>query len=594
MSATVVDAAFAAAAAPPPQWGRLTADLDPTTDLRDESTSDLPPGTVDLDEPPGAVTQPIASSASPATAATARRTALQPGTVLNDRYLVEELIGAGGVAQIYRARDMYSSDGAAFNAQVAVKTPRAELHDAERARRRLSHEYSNTAALSHPNIVRALDLYTDSEPYFMTMELIDGRPLSMLLREANGPLPTALALQILQGCASALAHAHKHDVVHGDFKPENIFVTRDQGVKVIDFGAAAAPGTAPLRIAAGTPAYASPEILSGETPEPRDDVFSFACVAYEVLTGARPFDGRSSLQAREEGRLPPRAWSLSSAQWLTLLSALSWSREQRPSDVEALVKTLTQPAEETLQPTLTPAAAAESHAAEVDGQSAPAPDLPEDLLPPQRSWGFFVFVACALAVIFVASRRHGELGAADAAPDAAMSAQPQHQAPATDGLMAVVATRSGAIAPVQHASADAGATQNAAPQATSGSSAQSRAKPAAQPRSAISFASNDIVTSEGSVAAVFLIKRSQPLSGRARVRWRAESGSADAGVDFTSTADGVVEFADGQAQRAIYVPLRNDLLKEDDETFTVRLHSPQAARLGSTQQATATIRDDDS
>jgi chitinase len=95
------------------------------------------------------------------------------------------------------------------------------------------------------------------------------------------------------------------------------------------------------------------------------------------------------------------------------------------------------------------------------------------------------------------------------------------------------------------------------------------------------------------VAAVFLIKRSQPLLGRARVQWKATSGTADAGIDFASNAAGSVEFADGQAQRAIYVPLRNDLLKEGDETFTVTLKSPQNARLGGIATSTATIRDDD-
>jgi hypothetical protein len=101
------------------------------------------------------------------------------------------------------------------------------------------------------------------------------------------------------------------------------------------------------------------------------------------------------------------------------------------------------------------------------------------------------------------------------------------------------------------------------------------------------------VTSESSVAAVFVIKRSQPLSGRVSVSWKAVSGTADAGIDFASSAAGTVTFADGQAQRAIYVPLRNDLLKEEDESFTVELTSPQSARLGELASAEAIIRDDD-
>lgn len=92
---------------------------------------------------------------------------------------------------------------------------------------------------------------------------------------------------------------------------------------------------------------------------------------------------------------------------------------------------------------------------------------------------------------------------------------------------------------------------------------------------------------------MFVVKRSPPLTGRVRVQWSAESGTARAGVDFAANAHGAVEFADGQSQRAIYVPLRNDLKKEGDETFSVRLHSPQGAKLGPIARAEAIIRDDD-
>jgi hypothetical protein len=111
--------------------------------------------------------------------------------------------------------------------------------------------------------------------------------------------------------------------------------------------------------------------------------------------------------------------------------------------------------------------------------------------------------------------------------------------------------------------------------------------------SEISFEAPTIVTSETSVAAVFLVKRSQPLTGRVSVNWRAVSGTADAGIDFASSASGTVTFADGQAQRAIYVPLRNDLLKEPDESFYVELSPPKSARLDKKSRAEAIIRDDD-
>lgn len=593
MPAAIVDAASSSSPppGPSPESAPPTVDFDPTTDLQDESTSDLAPATVDLDEPAAnAGSVVVDSKGDDGTPEphddTARSLVPPPGAVLADRYEIEAAIGGGGVAMVFRARDLRSSS----DARVALKLARPELHDQERARARLTHEHRAAAGLAHPNIVRVFDLHAEAEPCFMTMELIEGRLLSSMMRDSKAPPPAGFAHRVLQGCASALAHAHGRSVVHGDFKPGNVFVTRDQQVKLIDFGAAAALGDE-SRIAAGTPAYASPEVLSGETPEPRDDVFSFACVAYELLTGRHPFDRRSSLQARDEGCLPPRAWALSASQWLTLLSGLSWSRDQRPRDIESLANALAPQAQNSItQPAASVAATA---------RLATGRELADDLAPPQRSWGFFVFLACALAVTFIATQRQSEQAVAEKPAEAApLQISEAPLAPA--GLMGAPApekARAGApLSSLPRERSEPGSTP-AAPASGSAAVEAPASKPAsrasAAPLSEITFESDGVVTSEGSVAAVFLIHRSQPLSGRSRVRWSAASGSAEAGVDFASVGPEWVEFADGQAQRAIYVPLRDDLLKEDDETFTLRLHAPQGARLGKSASVTATIRDDD-
>lgn len=576
-------------------------EIDPTMDLHEEGTSDLvraamEPTTLDFEaaetcavaeDESVELVQPIAehrlSPIEPAVASNPDPAVLTPGAVVNDRYLIEALIGSGGAALVYRARDMQSSAGAARNVQVALKTPRPDLHDADRARMRLTHEHEHMMRLSHPGIVRALELNVATPPFFMTMELIEGRPLTAVLRDAGKPLPATFTQRVLRDCAGALAYAHRHGVVHGDFKPGNVFITRDQHAKVIDFGAAAAAHSAESRIAAGTLGYASPEVLSGETPEVRDDVFSFACVAYELLTGKHPFERRASIQARDEGMLPPRAWALSASAWLTLLSALSWTREQRPTDIEAFAAALIAP---------DPVAAEEGSAPrEIP---VPARSLPEELVPRQRSWGFFVFLACAFVVTFIAVQRRSERDDATAVGASAAGAATETitTAPSANVMGAPVATLgSGDSYPRNADASQPAAEAGSAPIAPAPAAAPQ--KKAAPPASEITFESAEIVTSEGSVAAVFLIKRSQPLTGRTRVRWNAVSGSADAGIDFASDASGSVEFADGQAQRAIYVPLRNDLLKEEEESFSVRLQSPQGARLGKTNTATATIRDDD-
>ena len=607
-----------------------TVDLDTTTDVHEENTADLAPATADIPPADSApepsidraidvprptlanATDPAATAAPSATPSTVdvpllrhavpssappapprkpvalkspaslkamekqpQRPAMAPGTVLCDRYLLEQVIGCGGTAIVFRARDMLSAKGTAPNIQVAVKTPRPELGDPARAARRLKHEFEHARLLSHPSIVRVLDLHQDQDRCFMTMELVEGKLLSHLLRDWT-MLPKPLGYKILRDCAEALSHAHGQKVVHGDFKPGNVFITPEEGVRIVDFGTAAGPVTSDSRIPAGTPTYASPEVLSGETPDARDDVFSFACVAYEVLTGQHPFGRLSSLQARDEAKIPPRAWNLSTSQWLSLLAALSWQREQRPASVEELFARLS--------PEQPVSMATPIH---VDPEELVPAELPAELMPKQRSWGFFIFIACALLVTYLAFQSQktsdsGATGAPTIAPAATLPAGALPAAPAAK----------------QDASGSAPATDESA---NSETSAPAQAAPAAATRTArpaaalseISFESSTIVTSESSVAAVFLIKRSQPLRDRVSVSWRAVSGTADAGIDFASSAAGTVTFADGQAQRAIYVQLRNDLLEEQDESFYVELRSPKSARLGEPARAEAVIRDDD-
>lgn len=512
------------------------------------------------------------------------RPALAPGKVLCDRYLLEQVIGCGGTAIVFRARDMLSGKGSAPNVQVAIKTPRPELGDPERAAKRLKHEFEHAKLLSHPSIVRVLELHEDEDRSFITMELIQGKLLSQLLRDWT-MVPVSLAHEILRQCAEALQYAHSQNVVHGDFKPGNVFITPDEGVRIVDFGTAAGPTANDSRIPAGTPTYASPEVLSGDTPDRRDDVFSFACVAYELLTGQHPFGRQSSLQARDEGKIPPRAWNLSTSQWLSLLSALSWKRAARPTSVEDLLTRLN--AEQPLAATPAPIY--------VDPEELVPAELPADLMPKQRSWGFFAFIVCALLVAYFAFQRHNgpDDGAAPSLLPAATSLPPA-QPPAVAKQPEVEEAAPAPPTAVSESTDKTPATATAAPRAAvAAPAAASKPKPAAAPISEISFESSSVVTSESSVAAVFLIKRSQPLSDRVSVSWRAVSGTADAGIDFASDAASTVTFADGQAQRAIYVPLRNDLRKEADETFYVDLIAPKSARLGKLTRAKAIIRNDD-
>jgi serine/threonine protein kinase len=571
-----------------------TTDLESTTDLEGGNTTDLAPPTTDI-EPAAIVGESRLERVNEPQGPPAPQP-LAPGAVLCDRFILERVVGNGGTAVVFQARDMVASKDTTTSVRVALKTPRPDRGDRARAVARLQHEFAQARKLTHPNIVRVLELIEHGDSCFITMELIEGRLLSTIVRDWT-MLPRALANKILRSCAQALQHAHENDVVHGDFKPGNVFLTREEEVKIVDFGASAALSGDSSRIPAGTPAYASPQVLAGETPDRRDDVFSYACVAYELLTGQHPFQHRSSLEARDAGATPTRAWNLTASQWLGLLSALSWDREQRPAEIMTVLDALLSEAE--------PIAAAPP--IQPTGEVVTT-ELPQELIPAQRGWGFFAFLACAIVTIFIAAQRQDgpdeapvAVEATEEAPVDATSSTSAALPPLTSSVAGSVERPRDALSPLSAPSEPFAADTTLAstssamlsPVVASRSLEPPPIKRSPASLSEITFDSASIVTTESSVAAVFLIKRSQPLQGRARVQWRATSGTADAGIDFASNAAGSVEFADGQAQRAIYVPLRNDLLKEEDETFTVELQSPANARLGKGARAEATIRDDD-
>lgn len=586
-------------------------DEDLTTDLHEERTLDLPSQSMSVTlpvDPPRNASPTEMPSAAPADApcaspeAPASPPAVDVGSVLCGRYVLERAIGTGGTAVIWRARDLEAADDSA-DAHVALKIPRPDHGGLERMHARLQHEFHHARALSHPCIVRVFALERDGSIGFMTMELIAGKTLSFMLREQ--PPPPALAWRILRACGQALAYAHSQGIVHGDFKPANVFVTpaegRSEDVKVVDFGAAGDDAGSPSRIPAATPAYASPEVLSGLAPEPRDDLYSFACVAYELLAGRHPFGQRSSLEARAANLTAPRPAQLSESQWHALRAGLSWQRAQRPASMAELLDGLTSPVP--ASPVTAPPLAHD-----------PERELPLDLMPAQRGWGFAVFVLAAVGAVFLVTQR--ESPAPQQPAESSRPAAPPLTPPAATHNSALAAppgsardpdterdtARGDARAPaLTHASVPAPAesvrrsADTPAPAPAGASAAEGRALDAnrppraaapAVPLSEISFDSPSIVTSASALAAVFIVRRSGAVDSRAEVRWRTV-GSA-AGTSGIRAA-GTVAFPAGQTQRAIYVPLDQTSLAGGELTFAIELHTPTQARLGAITRAEATI-----
>ncbi len=205
--------------------------------------------------------------------------------VLAGRYRVDELLGAGGMAQVYRGTDTVLSR------PVAIKVLSADYARDPAFVRRFRREAQAAARLNHPGVVAVFDTGSDGDVHFIVMELVSGRTLSDIVA-AEGPLPPERAAEIGARVAEALAFAHEAGLVHRDVKPGNAMVTDRGDVKVMDFGIARAVSSQTLTqtaIVLGTAAYLSPEQARGDPVDPRSDLYSLGVVLYELLTGHPPF-----------------------------------------------------------------------------------------------------------------------------------------------------------------------------------------------------------------------------------------------------------------------------------------------------------------
>ncbi len=207
--------------------------------------------------------------------------------LLGGRYALMDVIGEGGMATVWRARDVL------LGRVVAVKVLRPQYAADAEFRERFRREAQSAAALSHPNIVNVYDVGQHEGSNYIVMELVDGRPLSEIIA-AEGRIGTDRAVDYGIGILDALEHAHANGVVHRDIKPHNILITRDGRVKVADFGiarAAAASALTETGKVMGTVNYTSPEQARGDAATAGSDLYSTGLVIYEMLCGRPPFSG---------------------------------------------------------------------------------------------------------------------------------------------------------------------------------------------------------------------------------------------------------------------------------------------------------------
>ncbi|CAN5464050.1 Stk1 family PASTA domain-containing Ser/Thr kinase [soil metagenome] len=214
---------------------------------------------------------------------------------LSDRYHIEEILGVGGMSEVHLARDVR------LHRDVAVKLLRADLARDPDCYLRFRREAQHAAALNHPAIVAVYDTGTTETgtgplPYIV-MEYVDGTTLRDILHN-EGPIDPRRSIEIIADACQALNFSHRHGIIHRDVKPANIMISKTGAVKVMDFGIARTLTESGKRLTQtaailGTAHYLSPEQARGETVDARSDVYSLACVLYEMLTGEAPFVGDS-------------------------------------------------------------------------------------------------------------------------------------------------------------------------------------------------------------------------------------------------------------------------------------------------------------
>jgi serine/threonine protein kinase len=274
---------------------------------------------------------------------------LGPGSVIKNRFILEALLGKGGMGLVFGAIDRRKQEARDPDPHVALKVLNADFQRHPQSLMALQREALKAQTLAHPNVVTVFDFDRDGDVVYMTMELLKGRTLEAIAREARGKgIESGIALAIIRGIAEGLAYAHRKGIVHSDLKPGNVFIATDGTPKILDFGIARAvpgPDTQEHRdvfdagsLGAYTEAYATDEMVDGVDPHPADDMYALGIIAYELLTGVHPYLHHSAPNARKLGiRFAPLK-GIRRKQADAIERCLSFDRKLRPQNAGEFLK----------------------------------------------------------------------------------------------------------------------------------------------------------------------------------------------------------------------------------------------------------------
>ena len=479
-----------------------------------------------------------------------RRPVVRPvevGCVLRDRYEIEQCMGTGGKGTVFKALDRYRSSLPPAQRYVAIKLLHEGPGNRDETIEALRRELQSAQTLSHPNIVKVYDVDRDGDVDFFTMELLEGELLSELMRRFQPqPMPRAHAWSLIRQIAAGLEHAHARNIVHADLKPQNIMVTDSGEVRILDFGssyrvAREGQAEAPSRgSTSATPAYACCELLDGRNPDPRDDLYALACMAYELLAGAHPFQRRRASEARDFGVVAARPLGLSRRQWRTLAKGLSWHRAGRSISVGDWLKELKPSSADATPLTgigdLKPAAPPGTH------RSPP-------LMRPSAIFSVLLSIA-AVSVLFVRMAPGGKVSGA------ALSA-------ATTRKVTALPTESGA--------APGNAPSSIAAPPVSAESSANHGSP---------ILPGQYQVQPGQRFAEIRLHRPANEGDNAALTWWTEPDSAKPGIDYVSQGKVSQPFPKGRDSMSVFVKLLPKAKRNEPEVFYVAVADKGAKHAG--------------
>jgi len=518
--------------------------------------------------------------------------------ILRSRYRIEGILGRGGMGTVYAATDLYRPDYIPSDQRIALKVLHTEIVRRPGLLTELRSEFQCLQSLSHPNIIRVHEFDQDGDVSFFTMEQLTGAALRRVLAEQQSEtLYRPHALAIIQQAGAAVAYAHSRGIVHGDLNPANIFITEWGEIRVLDFGAAQrtsriqsleAAGETAFRTSVATPSYASCEQLEGREPTTEDDVYAMACIAYVLLKGEHPFQGRSSLAARKARLVPRRPDGISAAQWRALKAGLNFNLKDRPADMKAWLHRFALPPVPLLLPALATLKSARPRSKRVG--------------PPVVT----ALIALAAGVCWWAQDQYGWLknSGADTAirtTEAAVQSAIGEKTPSVARALPAVAAQTPpqVSPPVQtqalpaHEPPVREPPSTKAPALTAPTVAVHTAEPAASAHresARVELATNSVDVPPLQPVASVPVSRRHNYREEVSFTWSTESGTAKPGQDFMPVKSRTEYIAAGAPLTRLLVPIVQNPRRHLARTFYVVVNTPgEGVTLGTRTIAQVTI-----